>query len=296
MSVFPSQSIDDPEFGVITAADARIFGGLHLLRSSIPAVPMAVVDLGLHDDHLQWLRDHDCRILPAVGTVERNVLWWQTWNKPFYLQSSPFRRTLWLDADTVVVGSMTPMVARLQRRGFVVIHQLLHGLPHSMGGRFYQEFPVQLPFPGIQAGVVGISKDSLEDQALLSVWLDTVELASKPEWRRCMPWADNDALDWTMASTRDVDFIVTDTQWNHYFHEDKHWRSTNRQRLLGMIEERTTPGDIVLHLCHKPWLPIRKLKQLRKHEVHKTARLTPLSVPVQEALGSQPAGNPTPGA
>src|SRR5208283_4500886 len=108
------------QFGVVTACDAAFFPGAQMLWFSLRGeYPLALFDLGLHPEQVAWCRGR-MRVLPCgEGLIPRGVEGWQTWNKPCYIERSPFRCPLWLDADCLVVAPLEPLFVRAEQGPFV---------------------------------------------------------------------------------------------------------------------------------------------------------------------------------
>src|SRR5437016_13036444 len=86
----PRFTIDDPDCGVISAADEKYFPGFQFLaRSLLGKVHVALYDLGLGRESTAWCARHGIAVLQPRRLAINGPHFWQSWNKPFYLEQSP---------------------------------------------------------------------------------------------------------------------------------------------------------------------------------------------------------------
>lgn len=246
--------------GIITATDANYFPGCHLLLSSVATqVPVCVVDLGLTlpqrrlCQRLGYICDPDL-VMPE------QVPGWQTWNKPFFIAQSPFRYSLWLDADCLVVGDLAPLFAAIRQEPLLVRHWECPFYAFSNYAELYRRFPVRRRLTPEQipnAGVIGLALP--RDQELLRTWQFLVQqAATEPTVRGWICWYDEGALHWSLEALQLTHLPRAQPFWNRYC--SSNWPSDLREL---SYDER----DVVLHFAGnpKPWsawhsglsLPIR---------------------------------------
>jgi hypothetical protein len=239
--------------GVVSAADAGYFTGLQLLWAGChPQAPLALVDLGLTAEQRAWCAGRMQVLamppLPIPPTVSR----WQAWNKACYLRISPFERTLWLDADCLVVGDLRPLFARISQGPFGIV-QPFGGRAWGNKEELYQRFPVSVRLPmkrSVNGGVLGFGADQ-RARALLDLWEQiTTEAGRAPELRDYFVWCDEGALHWTAEKLGLLELGVDERGWNRYcFLPDRGGPAAFLERLT------VRPDDVVLHvIIHpKPW-------------------------------------------
>jgi hypothetical protein len=240
--------------GVITTADAGYFTGLQLLCATCAGkVPLAVFDAGLTVAQRAWCEARRARVLamPELA-MPRTERMWQTWNKPRVLRASPFRTTLWLDADCLVVGDLNPLFDRARRGPFGVKYPYT-AATMANNEELYRRFPVRLRIPEEQsanAGVLGFGRDK-QAQELLASWEGmVVRAAGDPEIRALLCWEDQGALHWTIQAHGYTDAIVAQPGWNRYL-----WLPGRKGPEHFLQQLKIRPDDVVLHaiLRPKPW-------------------------------------------
>lgn len=206
-------------YGVLTAADAGFFPGLQLLVASLgDDVPLGIVDLGLTAEQRDWcFAQKRYEILPRVGPMPDDVKMWQGWNKPYYMATSPFDRTLWIDSDCVVIGDLQPLFHEIEQGPFVIRHWD-EPYPQPNHSSLYHRFRVPVRLPpgrGINSGVVGLKID--RDAELLEAWSGLVSHAAMdPTIRPLISWYDEGALQWALEETGTTERVLPWHGWNRF--------------------------------------------------------------------------------
>jgi lipopolysaccharide biosynthesis glycosyltransferase len=166
----------------VTAIDEKYFPGLVALRNSIAAnspktelhcichgnadLARAIYDLGVQPVHPPYM---DCK-LPTSSEWPNKIpaMYSRLWI-PHMTEFSPARRTLWLDADVIVLRDLTPLFY-MDMEGFTVastvsddprgkprmVHSMVNGLEHEKGN-----------FKGLTSGVILFDHDAYKDQRIL---------------------------------------------------------------------------------------------------------------------------------
>jgi hypothetical protein len=239
--------------GVLTAADARFFPGVQILSASLgDAVPLAVVDLGLNDEQRAWCRSQPSRTVQTIARrIVRDVPRWQQWNKPYFIAQSPFRRTLWIDADCVVVGDLAPLFEELDCGPFVAEHWDDPYLQPN-AELLYRFFPVPVRTragQGLNSGVVGL--DVARDVRLLKAWrrLSGVALDSYAV-RTLISWFDEGTMHWAIQSAMAIDRILPRPGWNRFMTSQP-----SADPIIFLLSLTRRPDDVIWHFsgAPKPW-------------------------------------------
>lgn len=255
--------------GVLTACDHVMFHGLEFLVHSVLLshdVRVAVVDLGLASDQRGWLASQGVEVLDLSDdllVVARSQPHWQTWNKPVYIERSPFRATVWIDSDALVRGSLEPVFEMTEEKPFVV--EDAHapaGFPPANSYGLYKTQRFFLPerarttvYPN--AGVLGFVRG--RDDGLLSAWKGAVAAAhASPVSLATVRWYDQGALIWTLESRGETG-LIRRGQWcfNHPGREPtlEDW-GAEFDSPRGFLESLPTKGASVVHHytgSRKPW-------------------------------------------
>jgi hypothetical protein len=240
---------EDSGCGVVTTADAGYFPGLQILCATcVGKVPLAVFDAGLTPRQRAWC---EARVqvldLPQL-LMPRTEDFWPAWNKPRLIRSSPFQTTLWLDADSFVVGDLNPLFERARLGPF--------GLRHSLGWtRFskeelYTRFPVPLRIPeeeGVNAGILAFGPDEKSKQ-LLDTWERMVlRAAEDAELRGLIQFHDQSCLHWAIQAVQYLDAIVTKPGWNRVLMLPGRG---GPEHFIAQLKIR--PEDVVMHAHFRP--------------------------------------------
>jgi hypothetical protein len=247
-------------FGVVSATDANTFRGFQLLYLSLARshdVKVLLFDLGLTDAQAAWVSRQEGLYHTRVDLdqlpVGRDTPHWQTLNKPFYVSRSPFRRTLWLDADTLVLGDLRPVADLLARGPFLTTDIMVHPNPPALNQRC-GVVPAEDPPFAVNAGVCGF--DLERDWPLVHEWLSLLRLlASDPaDPLPLVNMYDQGLLRLALRKLGLTDVINPDPRWNHIELETF---PTMADLLAGMRTRLRSGRPIsVMHLCgRKPFDP-----------------------------------------
>ena len=251
----PPFNIKSSDFGVITAVDGHAFIGFQVFIQSLifsHELNVIVYDIGLSVYQKQWCKDRriEVRNHPDL-IIDKSEYMWQTWNKPLYIEASPFRYTLWIDCDTIIVDNISHL-ARIMRDELVIIKDYFkvaeglrnnfllynrYSVPKLMGNEF-------LP----NGGVLGIDKE--RDKNFLDTWIQITEQASKyPEIRPLFKWWDQGAILWSLEKIGQDKIPIRDRRWNY--------ACSNRiyHNLGHMLDEVNELDAKIVHFAGrpKPW-------------------------------------------
>jgi hypothetical protein len=207
--------------GVVTLADKSYCEGLMLLSDSIRQsydVPIVCYDGGMTKKQRQLVLARNSNIeIRAIPTNPQFKLLketlsgdagcgreeWLLWACPLLIASSPFRRTLWLDCDLVVLQNLRKLFQLLNtgpvftpsdnKSGTTPNHRMLYKLlPLSKQG-------ASSPEPLLNAGVIGF--DLKRDRHILMSYIYPVLCAACDESvRTSISWHDQGALIWAVRN------------------------------------------------------------------------------------------------
>jgi hypothetical protein len=217
-------------------------------------VPLAVFDAGLTAAQRAWCEGL-ARVLPLPELImPRDERMWQTWNKPRRIRASPFRTTLWLDADCLVVGDLNPLFDRAREGPSGPRHPPIKG-GFTMFNKeeLYRRFPVRRRIPeeaSANAGVLGFGHDA-QAERLLASWEGMVLWAAgDAEVRGLLGWHDQGALHWAVQAHDSPDVIVDQPGWDRFL-----WLPGRGGAEHFLQQLKIRPGDVVLHsiIRPKPW-------------------------------------------
>jgi len=238
-----------PGAGVVCAVDSAYFPGLQLLVLSLrKAVDVAVFDLGLDPIQRAWLVEWGVTVLPVLEPaliVPRGVSMWQTWNKPLFLQWSPFRYSLWVDADCLVFGDLKPWFER-SRAGPVACYHPQDGLPYALNpDALYRLLPVPKIFApdGVQAGLVAVGQD--DETGLLEQWGFCVARVWSKDFPMTTACWDQGALLWAFERLKLRRFLIRQPGWGRFVRLDPGRCERSLLVMLRSFEVRS--DDVVLH-------------------------------------------------
>lgn len=222
------------EEGIITLADDRFFVGLALLYLSVQReypVPIVCFDAGLTDEQKAWAAENmpGCIVRPIPdtenvrlvrqklkGTSENLTEEWLLWVCPMLIAESPFRRTLWLDSDLIVLRRLGELFQKIDHGPVFTSEN--HDPPNTANPpELYDRLPIERAFdreePLINGGVSGW--DLERDAELLRWYRHPVMLAaSDAAIRDAIKWHDQGSLIWALQKTGNEGCVLKSFDWN----------------------------------------------------------------------------------
>ncbi len=224
------------DFGIVTLCDTNYFPGLLMLHRSVQEslpCPMACYDAGLSTaDRERAAAIHNLEILrlPHDPSIERiqvsmslvpplakaNKRIWPLWICPILIRHAPFRRTIWMDCDLIVLRELAELLEAVRK---APVFTPENKAPHLTANRpeLYELLPIHRQFnpllPTVNAGVSGW--DLERDAAVLDAYLYPVKMAAEDERvRKAISWHDQGALIWAIQSCGLERCVAPTTNWN----------------------------------------------------------------------------------
>ena len=249
--------------GIVTATDSHHFIGLQMLYSTLMMThecKVAVCDLGMDKRQLSWCSRQ--RNLIVMGSMLDKLRTNQQmrspkWNKPYALYVSPFEKSLWMDADTVVLDDLEKLFDILEREP-VVFSGKEEITPDNA---FFMRMPEQISTPYWSyypnTAVLGINR--ARDFWLLRDWLYAIELIeSNHKIFSAARHYDASALGWALAKNDRLGLAMENTIYNF---SSQIGRLHNLPLVYGSPHEMLAsmksdfPIAHVVHFsCPKPWI------------------------------------------
>lgn len=262
--------LDPFEKGVLTAANSEYFDGVKLLFKSIQETekyPFRCINLGLTNAQLNWCRNNALKIIELDDDIpetildsfkkkkkissiiqQENLLW----IRPWLIAKSPFRDTIWIDADAIVLEPLEELFSMIEG-GLVVFADANNPGDSPNKPELYKYLPVNnVTDKYVNSGVLGIRKE--RDDDLVYWWKYCVEKAAKSEdIRKYISWHDQGSLLWALHKTDRTDLISFSTKWNHppngYDHKEVQKRKMyKKETLLQSIKEDHPDVGIVHYM------------------------------------------------
>lgn len=265
--------------GIVTLADSRYFPGVEMLWRSAQVdgpIEVACFDLGLGDaERERAARCEGLSILPMpasddIGRIRARFedagplakpgkRVWPIWCCPFLVAASPFPRTLWIDADIVVLRGMSEL-ARMVDTGPVFTPENFAPDATPNKPALYERMPIARRFdprrPVVNAGVSGW--DLARDREILESYME-------PARRACIDavvadsisWWDQGCLIWAIQRHGLEHRVLATNAFNLCV---KHTRAARRAvpwDARGLAElRRLVPEASLVHWngCPAPWL------------------------------------------
>ena len=214
--LLPKYNLDD-NTGIVTGADSNVFMGLQVLFTSISSnANFICYDLGLTESQKQWCRNVNLQLQTAPNfPFNKDINGWQTYAKPWLINSSPFKYTVWIDTDCIVLGNLEEASLIKERQSFVVSHWVRpSNVSHNLQS-LYQRYPTNTEKRiRINGGVIGINK---KDQNILTDWIYLLTEASKDhELLSLITSWDEGALEWSLEKNKAFSLITEDFRYNLY--------------------------------------------------------------------------------
>lgn len=250
--------------GILTASNDYMFPGLQFLCYSLilsHKVNITVVDVGLTAIQKQWCISKNINLI-EVNPDEMLFKDWNyreshIWNKAVYVDKSPYRKTIWIDSDCIVLENIKLLVDLLEN-GPVFTED--HFAPKSMmmnKPSLYSLLPIDPNKRSkvfINSGVFAIDKE--RDTELLEHWKFCVTRAScDPLVRDSCAWYDQGALLWAIEKLGLTHRIRREKIFNcPAMNAGGHWGNA-QMGVEGYLESIKKDGHIIKHFLSfpKPW-------------------------------------------
>lgn len=212
------------EFGILTACSKGWFIGLQMLISSIAHfydVKLLVLDIGMTSQQIEWCKKQPGVIVKPfkIPEYQSHIQYAGAWFKPHYIYESPFKHTIWIDCDAMVVGDLRELIDwshpsalftsdHTQLKESTLNHPNLYSYM-PIGKAYYHDI-----CPYINSGVFIINKK--RDEKILSDWKYCVDQAcsikSIADTISC--W-DQGSLKWSLHKNDKLYLIVPDKKFNY---------------------------------------------------------------------------------
>jgi len=219
----------NPTQGIIAACDSAYFNGFQWMsRSAFKwGYSVALVNLGISEEQKRWCRENNVFLIdfdsslifrknakPVSHPVNRKHEPWQTWNKPIFIEQSPFKHTLYLDCDCYLVRSPKPIFEKIKENFVIVEHWSQDYCRNEK--KLNKLHSVKKVFDvGINAGVIGVDKDRDLTSDWFNDWKKMIKLADQSEdVRKLINYYDEGALNWAIESTGRTLEITHYRGWN----------------------------------------------------------------------------------
>lgn len=220
---------------VVTLADANYFPGLEVLHRSVQEshpVPVLCYDIGIDPAQARRARSiPNLEIVPIPETerirkvrgaggdrklAKRGKREWPLWICPYLIAASPYRRTIWLDCDTVCLRNLKELYDLLEDGPVFTPENLAPELTANRP-ELYDLLPIERDFdidePVVNAGVS--AWDLRRDAELLEAYGFAVERAFEDERiKEAISWWDQGALVWALQKTGQEGRVLEHLRWN----------------------------------------------------------------------------------
>lgn len=229
---------------VVTACDEPYFPGLQVLARGLKGSPMLVFDLGLSERQREWCLQRGIELAdPPPAVFPRTIQGWQSWNKPFYLEASPYELSLWIDCDCVVVGSIAPLFEHVESQPLIMRHW---DEIYANGNKpeLYERRPVLERFDSprlLNAGVIGVRKSRDLDSPWFTCWARLIcDAAGDVGLRKLIAFWDEGALIWALQAAGQTNLATIRPEWDRFMFSEP-------MRTPAQFWERVArPGDDVI--------------------------------------------------
>jgi hypothetical protein len=220
----PSKKIFIPRnFGILTACSQKLFVGLQMLITSIAHfydVVTLVFDVGMSREQIDWcVRQPGVTVKPFKhGKYGSHIKYPGAWFKPHYIKSSPFKHTIWIDADAMVIGDLRELIDWAHPNAlFTTDHTQLQDTTLN-SPMLYSYLPIGKPYfhdikPHLNTGVFVCH--TKRDQHILDEWCYCVDQACQvKEIAEAIACWDQGACKWALHRNDLLYLITPDKKFN----------------------------------------------------------------------------------
>jgi hypothetical protein len=253
------------DFGILTACSKNLFIGLQMLLTSIAHyydVRVLVWDVGMSPEQVKWChKQPKVCVMPFKHPYYRDhITYAGAWFKPHYMSSSPFKHTIWIDSDAMVVGDLRELIDwahpnALFTSDYTQLQESTLNLPS-----LYSYLPIGKPYfhdilPYINSGVLITHKK--RDAVILEDWRYCVEQAcTVREIADSVACWDQGALKWALHKNDLLYLIVPDKKFN-YPAKIRHFAYPSTSDAVSYWIKTIKPTEpcVILHWMGspKPW-------------------------------------------
>lgn len=241
-------------FCVVTAADERFYIGVLLLRTSLNEnIQLVIINIGLTEEQAEsFRRIKNTKVITLPDNkfiIPKTVSGWQTWNKIVYINECEYDNVLWIDADCVVLGDISPIINRVMDTSVVFTEHSINynnncGSPTQP---FYDEMPTNkrlMPGEFINAGVMGFNKKSDLYEEIYFVCMYALSKCSySKKLRDCCCMYDEPVFYWVIERQVLGKYVVPKSlKWNILCLE--HYSSSD---FVKLIQKYKHDGVVILH-------------------------------------------------
>lgn len=253
--------------GVVTTGAGRHFPGVQLLyetvvrtHANLRVAHVEVPGEPLSREQARWAARQPrldlCRMRPEEQDAPDH--WFAWWHKPALIRSSPFRRTLWLDADCLVLRSLVRAFEHMEANPLFLLPHAFRN-PNLPQLRRYFDLATPSEKFEVCAGVVGYNRARFDHAQVMATWgLLIRQIAAHPDrLERFVTYADEGVLRLALQALGKTDIAWPDRHWNFHVWHGHPYRMADPERDLSDLLFRW-PEQNVLHFAGRPkiWDPL----------------------------------------
>lgn len=253
------------DFGILTACSQKLFIGLQMLLTSIAYfydVYVLVYDIGMSPEQVAWCKKQPKVIVKPfkIPNHNKHITYAGAWFKSHYISSSPFKHTIWIDSDTMVVGDLRELIELAHPNAFFTADHTQLKESTINQPKLYSYLPIGVPYyrdilPYLNSGVLVTHKK--RDADILEDWRYCVEQAcSVKEIADAIACWDQGALKWALHKNRKLYLITPDKKFN-YPAKIRHYAYPSTSEAITHWFRNMKPNEpcVILHWMGspKPW-------------------------------------------
>lgn len=221
----PSKKIKiHKDYGILTACSQKLFIGLQMLITSIVNfydIHVLVYDVGMSSEQIAWCKKHPkVSVKPfKIPNYNKHITYAGAWFKSHYISSSPFKHTIWIDSDAIVIGDLRELIDLAHPNAFFTSDHTQLKESTLNQPKLYSYLPIGIPYyrdilPYLNSGVLITHKN--RDADILEDWRYCVEQAcSVKEIAEAVSCWDQGALKWSLHKNRKLYLITADKKFNY---------------------------------------------------------------------------------
>lgn len=251
-------------YGIMTASSKDHFIGLQMLIHSVTQfydIITLVYDIGLTKGQKDWLKQKSGVYVKPYNlkACPKHFKYAGAWFKSHYIRSSPFKNTIWLDADTMIRGNLTEIID-LSRPEAIFTSDHTNLKESTLNKPFlYSCLPIDKNYyhdikPYLNTGVLVVNKK--RDEKIIEDWCYCVEQAYKTkEIADSISCWDQGACKWSLHKNNKLYLIIPDKKFNMPARVRQIELSANKESVIKWFESIKEENCTILHWMGnpKPW-------------------------------------------
>jgi hypothetical protein len=275
MKCWSIERVRTPEnCGVVTSGYGAYFPGVQLLYCSLvwthenlEMLLWEIPDCPLTAQQRDWCERQPRLRVEKLTECVVPTYWRPAWQKPAMIRHSPFERTLWLDADCLVLRSLLPVLEHIQQHPLFLTPNTIYTPNHP-------QLAAQLGITDrkelftLNTAIVGYHQGREDHRKLVERWCElTRRIGSHPDHlEKYVSNADEGVLRTVLQLESQTHIVWPDLHWAWPVWHGHDYRQGSLEDTNNLLSR--WPHEYVVHFLGQPkiWAP-SELLDIEPHRI-----------------------------